>query len=93
MEEVNILKVIIFPELVLKAIDTYTFIYKVWASQVALVNKILLANAEDRRDAGSIPGSGRSPGAEHGSPLQYSYLVNPRDRGAGWAIVHGFVKN
>ena len=41
MEEVNILKVIIFPELVLKAIDTYTFIYKVWASQVQWIRSYL----------------------------------------------------
>ena len=25
-------------------------------------------------DTGSIPGSGRSPGGEHGNPLQYSCL-------------------
>ena len=30
------------------------------------------ANAEDARDGGSIPGSGRSPGGGHGNPLQYS---------------------
>ena len=29
-------------------------------------------------DAGSIPGSGRSPGGENGNPLQYSCLTNPR---------------
>ena len=28
-------------------------------------------------DPGSIPGSGRSPGGEHGNPLKYSYLENP----------------
>ena len=28
-------------------------------------------------DAGSIPGSGRSPGGWHGNPLQYSCLENP----------------
>ena len=28
-------------------------------------------------DLGSIPGSERSPGGGHGSPLQYSYLENP----------------
>ena len=33
---------------------------------------------------GSIPGLGRSPGGEHGNPLQYSYLENPMDRGAWW---------
>ena len=33
-------------------------------------------------DAGSIPGSGRSPGEENGNPLQYSCLGNAIDRGA-----------
>ena len=28
-------------------------------------------NAGDIRDAGSIPGLGRSPGGGHGNPLQY----------------------
>ena len=28
-------------------------------------------------DAGSIPGSGRSPGEGNGNPLQYSCLENP----------------
>ena len=31
----------------------------------------------------SIPGLGRSPGEGNGTPLQYSYLENPMDRG-GW---------
>ena len=51
-------------------------------SQVALVVKNPPANAGDIRDVGSIPGSGRPPGGGHGSPLQYSYLENPMDRGA-----------
>ena len=29
------------------------------------------------REAGSIPGSGRSPGGGHSNPLQYSSLENP----------------
>ena len=33
-------------------------------------------------DLGSVPGSGRSPGEGNGSPLQYSCLENPVDRGA-----------
>ena len=33
-------------------------------------------------DAGWIPGLGRSPGREPGSPLQRSCLENPVDRGA-----------
>ena len=32
---------------------------------------------------GSVPGSGRSPGAGNGYPLQYSCLENPMDRQAG----------
>ena len=51
-------------------------------SQVALVVKNSPANARDKRDASSIPGSGRSPGGGHGNTLQYSCLENPKDRGA-----------
>ena len=32
-------------------------------------------------DAGSIPGSGRSPGEGNGNPLQFSFLKNSMDRG------------
>ena len=42
--------------------------------------------------AGSIPGSGRSPGEGNGSPLQCSCLGNPTDRGAWWATVLGVTK-
>ena len=51
------------------------------ASQVVLVVKNPSANAGDIRDVGSIPGSGRSPGGQHGNPLQHSYLENPMDGG------------
>ena len=40
-----------------------------WASQVALVVKNLPANAGDGKRVGAVPGSGRSPGGEHGNPL------------------------
>ena len=63
------------------------------ASQVAPVVKNPPANAGDGRDVGSIPGSGRSAGGGHGSPLQYSCLENPMDRGGWWAIVHGVTKS
>ena len=52
-----------------------------------------LANAGDVRDAGLIPGLGRSPGGGHGNPLQYSCLENPMDRGAWWATVHEVAKS
>ena len=44
-------------------------------------------------DTDSIPGSGRSPGGEHGNLLQYSCLENPTDREAWWARVHRVTKS
>ena len=49
------------------------------ASQVVLVVKKPSVNAGD---AGSIPGSGRSPGGGYVNPFQYSCLQNLMDRGA-----------
>ena len=63
------------------------------ASQVALVIKNSPASAGDVRDMDSIPGSGRSPGGEHGSPCQDSCLENPMDRGAWQATVHRIAKS
>ena len=48
------------------------------------------ANGGDKRNRGSVPGSGRSLEGGHGNPLQYSCLL---DRGAWWAIVHGIAKD
>ena len=39
-------------------------------------------------DLDSSPGWGRSLGEGNGSPLQYSCLENPMDRGAWWPTVH-----
>ena len=65
----------------------------VGASQVVLVVKNPPANAGDIRDAGLIPGSGRSLEGGHGNPFQYSCLENPMDRGAWWATVHGVTES
>ena len=64
-----------------------------WTSQVVWVVKNTPANAEDIRDVGLIPGSGRSPGGEHGNPLQYSCLENPMDRGARLGTVQRVSKS
>ena len=48
---------------------------------------------ETKRDSGSIPGPGRSPGEENGNPLQYSCLQNPKDREVWQATVHGVTKS
>ena len=45
------------------------------------------------RDSGSVPELGRSLGGGHGSPLQYSYLENPMDRGAWPALVGGIAES
>ena len=49
---------------------------------MAQVVKNLPVNAEDLRDVGSIPGSGKSPGGGHGNPLKCSCLENRMYRGA-----------
>ena len=57
------------------------------------VVKNLPANAGDVRDMVSVPGSGKSPGAGQGNPLQYSCLENPTDRGAWQTMVHRVAKS
>ena len=44
-------------------------------------------------ESGSIPGLGKSPGEGNGTPLQYSCLGNPMDRGAWRATAHGIAKS
>ena len=39
-------------------------------------------SAYNVEDSGSVHGLGRFPGEDNGSPLQYSCLENPMDRGA-----------
>ena len=51
------------------------------------------ASAYNAGDPSSIPGSGRSPGEGNGSPLQYSCLENPMDRGAWQATGPGVTKS
>ena len=55
---------------------------------MVLVVNSLPDNARDVRDAGSTPGSGRSPGGGHSNSLQYYCLENPTDRGAWQITVH-----
>ena len=55
-----------------------------------MVLRNLPANA---RDAGLIPGLGRSPGIGNGNPLQYSCLENSMDRGAWQAPVNEITKS
>ena len=43
-------------------------------------------------DLGSVPRSGISPGEGNGSPLPYSCLKSPMDRGAWYHVVLGVTK-
>ena len=49
-------------------------------------------NVGATEDAGLIPGLGGSPGGQHGTPLQYSCLGYPMDRGAWQPTVHGVTR-
>ena len=51
------------------------------------------ANTGEIRDTGLIPELGRSSREGNGNPVQYSYLENPKDRGAWWTTVHRVTKN
>ena len=62
-------------------------------SPISIVIKNPPANAADSRDAGLIPGSGRSSGGRNGKPLRCSCLGNPMDRGAWWAMVYGIAES
>ena len=50
--------------------------------------KISFVQCRRHRDAGSICGSGRSPGGGHENPLQHSCLEIPKDKGAWQVTVH-----
>jgi len=52
-----------------------------------LTQKLCRKQCKSIRDAGSIPGWGRSPGGGHGNSLQCSHLENPMDREAWRATV------
>ena len=63
------------------------------ASQLAQVVKNPSANGGATGEAGSTPGSERSPGGGNGNPLQYSCLKNAMNRGAWQIANHGFTKS
>ena len=47
----------------------------------------------DTEDAGSIPGSEKSPEEGNGNPLPFSCLENPTDRGAWRVTAQGVAKH
>ena len=67
---------------------THTHTYMVLPGGSVIKNPPAIA-----KEAGSIPGLGRSPGEENSNPLQYFCLGNLMDRGAWQATVLGAVKS
>ena len=61
-------------------------------NESSLVAQSVKASAYNVGDPGSIPGLGRSPGEGNGTPFQYFYLGNFKDRGAWRATVQGVAK-
>ena len=55
--------------------------------------KHLPVSAGESVGSASISGSGRSPGGESGSTLQYSCLENFMERGGWWDTVPGVAKS
>ena len=57
------------------------------------INKFILNKKKNlpvnAGDAGWIPGPRRSPGIRNGTPLQYTWLKNPRDQAVWQATGHG----
>ena len=64
---------------------TNSFLHCPWCVPGGAMLKNPPANVGDARDKDSIPGSGWSPGAGKGDPLQYSCLEDSMDRRAWWA--------
>ena len=79
------------------------YIYMRWINNKVLLHstsfpsvsagKESTCNERDRGDSGLILRLGRSLGGGNGSPLQYSCLENPMDRGAWWAAVQRVTKS
>ena len=57
------------------------------------VGKESACHAGDTEDAGSIPGSGRSPGMGNNNPFQHFCLGNPMDRGTWQTTLHRGAKS
>ena len=75
-------------------INKFLEVLKIWYNNTLVFpggasSKDPAANAGDARDAGSIPGRGRSSGGGRGNPLQDSCLGNTMDSGAWRTRVHG----
>ena len=81
--------------------DTPNCIFKSWITLIFLLSKLYyklpwwLSGKESTcqcREDGFNPCVGKIPWRRKGSPLQYSCLGDPMDRGAWWVTIHGVAK-
>ena len=84
-------------------ISFHSFINTQWVLGKGVWNTIIFKKFPDGLDSkesacnvedlGSISVSGRSPGGEHGNPLQHSYLEHPTDSGAWQSTGQGVAQS
>ena len=84
-----------FASVLLNMTEQWSIIFKVFGENVYY--SVRVSDGEESAcnegDLRSVPRLGRSPGGGLGSPLQYSYLEKPMDRGTWQATVHGVAKS
>ena len=84
-----------FASVLLNMTEQWSIIFKVFGENVYYSVRVSdgKESACNEGDLRSVPRLGRSPGGGLGSPLQYSYLEKPMDRGTWQATVHGVAKS
>ena len=82
------------PQSLISQLVKFLFKYRAyWGFPGGTGGKETACQCRRRKRGGFDPGSGRSPAEEHDSPLQYSCMENPMDRGAQQATVHSAAKS
>ena len=87
---------ILFPYRLLQSIESSSLCCTASPYQLSILYIVSFPGGSEGKESGCneggldlIAGLGRSLGEGNGYPLEYSYLENPMDRRAWWAIVHG----
>ena len=76
-----------------RACTTRFHLYEVAKVIKGIPGVSVVKNLPNVADAGSVPGSGRSPGGGNGNPIQYSCLENSMGKEVWWATVYGVTKS
>ena len=76
-----------------RACTTRFHLYEVAKVIEGIPGGSVVKNPPSVADAGSVPGSARSPGGGNGNPIQYCCLENSMDKEVWWATVYGVAKS